>query len=141
VGAAGVIGSHVEEVGRKGGTVPIATGLVQSVRPRIADQIGEAMPGPLGQGDLQSVVVTDVLVGDIVDAGQIRELSEIGAVEVLASRAGGCGRANKGCWRVGSVAEWPGPPARTRSWRVNVIQSDESCAVGSNIGDLQREIV
>src|SRR5215831_20733069 len=92
VAAIAIIGPHLEQVGGKRRTVPIATGLVECVRPRIAQNIRHAMPWPLRQGGLQSVIVAEILVRDVIDIRQIRELAEIRSSEILAGGATGSSR-------------------------------------------------
>src|SRR5262245_12916711 len=85
--AVAVIRSHSKQIGWKSCTVPIATRLIQRVRPRVTQNVGHAVPGPLCQRRLQSVVVAEILIRNVIDVGEIWELTEVRPPEVFACRA------------------------------------------------------
>src|SRR5438067_1218025 len=108
VGAVAIIGSHIKQIRWQRCAVPVAAGLILGVCPGVAEQVGEAMPWPLRQSDLQAIVVAEVLIGDPTDVGKIRELREVRAVQVLASCAAGRGGSSDLSRRVRGIARRAG---------------------------------
>src|SRR5437867_1476867 len=119
-----IIRSHIEQVRGKSGVIPVAAGLVQGMRPGIAQKIRQPMPWALGQGDLQSVIVAEILIRDVIDVGQIREFLEVRSPQVFTRSAARSSRRNDLSWRVGRITRRSGQPTGTGKRSVDVIQSD-----------------
>src|SRR5262245_25802216 len=85
--AVAVIRSYAKQIGGKSCTVPIAARFIQRMCPRVTQDVRHAVPRALGQRRLQSVVVAEVLIRNVVDIGEIWELAEVRPPEVFARRA------------------------------------------------------
>src|SRR5215472_9417413 len=121
--AVAVIRSHSKQIGRKSRAVPIATRLIQGMRPRVTQNVGHAMPGALCQRRLKSVVVAEILVGDVVDVREVWELPEVRPPQVFTRRAARSSTHNlsRSVRRIARGARGPRQPAGTRQWRIDVI--------------------
>ena len=125
--AGAVVRPDVEQVRWKSGAVPITAGLIQSVRPGVAHNVRHTVPRTLGESDLQSVVVTEVLIRNVIDVREIWELAEVRPFEVLARGAARTRRSDDLRRRERSIARCSGrarQPTGTGKWCVDVAESE-----------------
>src|SRR5258708_936900 len=107
------------------------------MRPGITQEVRQSMPRPLSQGDLHALIVAEILIRDVIDVRQIWKFLEVRSLQVLARGAARGSRSYDLSRRVWRVARRPGQPAGTGKRRVDVIQSDQTRSMRSNVGDLQ----
>ena len=95
--------------------VPVARRFIQRMRPGVPREEGKSMARALRQCRLQRVVVGKVIVADVCDLAQIRELAE---------------KRPRGLCVGGAERRL-----------IDVAQAQKFCAVRPNVGDLQRKII
>ena len=144
-----VIVSHIERIGRYARSIPVSIGLGQIMSVRVTQQIGESVPWPLSEGCLQGIVGAVILVRNLNDAREVRELAEVGPADVLAGRAYRRSRARSrahggryGRGREGNAARSRlCCPAGAKSRRINIVEPHEIDAAAPHVRHLQRHVI